>query len=101
MSVKFCPVCRYKSSWYLLATSQPTNLLVRAVYRFHVYFHIRLISHELGISLPYEDGFVKVKNATLRVHITVSVMTMALMQMKHGCMGIGYIQRIMVFSVMK
>ena len=59
------------------------NLLVRAVYRFHVYFHIRL------------------KIPTLRVHITVSVITMALMQMKHGCMGIGYIQRIMVFSVMK
>ena len=35
------------------------------------------------------------------VHITVSVMTMALMQMKHGCMGIGFIQRIMVFLVMK
>ena len=27
------------------------NLLVRAVYRFHVYFQIRLILHELGISL--------------------------------------------------
>ena len=26
----------------------------------------------------------------LKVHITVSAMTMALMQMKHGCMGIGY-----------
>ena len=38
---------------------------------------------------------------TLRVHITVSVMTMALMQMKHESMGIGFIQRIMVFLVMK
>ena len=35
-------------------------LLVRAVYIFHVYFHIRVILHELGISLPDEDGFSKV-----------------------------------------
>ena len=39
------------------------NLLVHAVYRFHVYFHARLILHELGISLPHEHGFSKVKNA--------------------------------------
>ena len=38
------------------------NLLVRDVYRFHVYFHVRLILHELRISLPHEDGFSKVKN---------------------------------------
>ena len=38
---------------------------------------------------------------TLNVYITVSVMAMALMQMKHGCMGIGFIRRIMVFLVMK
>ena len=28
------------------------NLLARSVYRFHVYFHIQLMLHELGISLP-------------------------------------------------
>ena len=39
------------------------DLLVRSFYRFHVHFHIRLILHELGISLPQEDGFRKVKNA--------------------------------------
>ena len=38
------------------------NLLVRAVYRFHVYFHIRLILNNLSIPLPHEDGFSKVKN---------------------------------------
>ena len=38
------------------------NLLVSAVYRFHVYFHVRLILHELRISLPHKDGFSKVKN---------------------------------------
>ena len=39
------------------------NLLVRAVYRFLVYFHIRITFHELCISLSHEDGFSKVKNA--------------------------------------
>ena len=38
------------------------NLLVHSVYRFHVYFHIQLILHELGILLPHEDGSSKVKN---------------------------------------
>ena len=38
------------------------NLLVRSVYRFHVYFHVRLILHKLHISLPHEDRFSKVKN---------------------------------------
>ena len=38
---------------------------------------------------------------TSKVHITVSVMTKALMRMKHGCMGIGFIRQIMVFLVMK
>ena len=42
------------------------NLLVCSVYRFHVYFHVRLILHELGISLPQEDGFSKVKNAYIK-----------------------------------
>ena len=31
-----------------------------------VYFHVRLILHELGISLPHEDGFSKVKNAYIK-----------------------------------
>ena len=38
------------------------NVLVRVVYRFHVYFHVRLILHELVISLLHEDGFSKFKN---------------------------------------
>ena len=41
-------------------------MLVRAVYRFHVYFHIRLKLEELRISLPHEDGFSKVKNAYIK-----------------------------------
>ena len=55
----FCVTSALGISWQHL--NHP-NLLVRAVYRFHVYFHIRLIFHELGISLPHEDGFSKVKN---------------------------------------
>ena len=38
-------------------------MLVRSVYRFHLYFHVQLILHELSISLPREDGISKVKNA--------------------------------------
>ena len=54
ISVKFCHVLCDKCTWYFLAT--------RAVYRFHVYFHVQLTLHELCISLPHEDGFSKVKN---------------------------------------
>ena len=42
------------------------NLLVRTVYRLHVYFHVRLILHDLGIPLRHEDGFSKVKNAYIK-----------------------------------
>ena len=38
------------------------NLLVCAVHRFHVYFHVRLTLHELRISLPHKDGISNVKN---------------------------------------
>ena len=38
---------------------------------------------------------------TLTVHIRVYVMTMVLMRMKHGCMGIGFIRPVMVFLTMK
>ena len=39
------------------------NLLVCAVYRFHVYFDVQLILHDLDISLPHGDSFSKAKNA--------------------------------------
>ena len=42
------------------------NLFAHAVYRFHVYFHVRLKLHELGISLPHKDGFSKVKNSYIQ-----------------------------------
>ena len=31
-----------------------------------MYFHVRLILHNLGVSLPHEDGFSKVKNAYIK-----------------------------------
>ena len=61
--VMFCVTSALGISWQHL--NHP-NLLVRSVYKFHVYFHVRLISHELGISLPHEDGFSKVKNAYIQ-----------------------------------
>ena len=55
----FCVTSALGISWQHL--NHP-NLLVRPVYRFHVYFHIRSILQELHISLPHEDGYSKVKN---------------------------------------
>ena len=59
----FCVTSALGISWQHL---NHQNLLVRSVYRFHVYFHIRLILHELGIFLPNEVGFSKVKNAYIK-----------------------------------
>ena len=56
----FCATSALGISWQHL--NHP-NLLVRAVCKFHVYFHIRLTLHDLGIPLPHEDGFSKVKNS--------------------------------------
>ena len=44
---------------------------------------------------------VMFKMIILKVQITVYVMTMALVQMKHGSMEIGFIRLVMVFLVMK
>ena len=77
------------------------NFLVHAVYRFHVYFDVRLILHELRISLQHEDGVLNVKNDYERSAYYSSVTSMVLIQMKHGCMENGFIRQIMVFLVMK
>ena len=44
---------------------------------------------------------VRLEILTLIVRITVPVMTMALMQMKHGCRGTGFIRQAMVFLVIE
>ena len=72
----FCVTSALGISWQHL--NHP-NLLVCSVYRSHVYFHVRLMLHELGISLPHEDGFSKVKNVYIKSACSLSVMTMALM----------------------
>ena len=59
----FCATSTLGISWQHL---NHLNLFVRAVYRFDVYSHIRSILHELGISLPHEDGFSKVKNSYIK-----------------------------------
>ena len=41
-------------------------LLICSAYRFHVYFHVRLILHKLGISLSHDDDFSKVKNSYIQ-----------------------------------
>ena len=55
----FCATSALGISWQHL--NHP-DLLVRSVYRFPVYFHVRLILHDLGISLPHAYGFSKIKN---------------------------------------
>ena len=59
----FCSTSALGISW--LHLNHP-NLLVRSVYRFHVYFHVRLILHDLGVSLPQEDVFSKFKNTYIK-----------------------------------
>ena len=51
-------------------------------------YHLKMIS-------------VRLKMLILKVHVTAPVMTMVLMQMKHGCMEIGFIQLVMVLLVMR
>ena len=55
----FCVTSALGISWQHL---KYPNLLVCAIYRFHVYWHVRLILHELPIPLPHKDNFSKVKN---------------------------------------
>ena len=59
----FCLTSALGISWQHL---NHTNLLALSVYKFHEYFHVRLILHELGISLPHDDGFSKVKNVYIK-----------------------------------
>ena len=53
----FCATSALGISWQYLACS---------AYRFHVYFHVWLKLHDLGISLAHEDGFSKVKNSYIK-----------------------------------
>ena len=57
---------------------------------------MRLILHDLGAPLPYEVS-ARLKMVILNVFIIVSVMTMVLIQMKHGYMVIGSTRQTMLF----
>ena len=59
----FCAASALGISWQHI---NHRNLLVSAVYRFHVYLHVQLILHNLGIPLPHEDGFSKVKSGYIK-----------------------------------
>ena len=64
MSAKFCNV----STTSVLCISRQhlnhPNLLVRSIYQFHMYFHVRIITHYLGILLlSHEDGVSKNKRS--------------------------------------
>ena len=92
----FCATSALGISWQHL---NHHNLLVRSSYRFHVYFHVRLISHDLSISLPHEDRFSKFKNTYIK-SVYYSICDDYGVN-PNGCMGTGFMQRIMVFLVMK
>ena len=41
-------------------------MFVRSVYRFHLFFHVQIPLHHLGISLTHKDDFRKVKNSNIK-----------------------------------
>ena len=59
----FCDTGVLGISWQRL--NHP-KLFVRTVYRFHVYFHVQFMLHDLGIFLPHEDGFSKIKYSYIK-----------------------------------
>ena len=59
----FCATSGLGISWH---HHNNLNLLVRALSRFHLYFHVRSILHNLSTPLPYEDGFSKVPNSYIK-----------------------------------
>ena len=90
----FCVTSAPGISWQQLYLA---NLLVRSAYRFYVYFHVRIILHHLGNSLPNEMVLARSKILILKRRITVFVTAVVLIQMKHGQMEISFIQQNMTF----
>ena len=93
----FAATCTLSVSWLHLSD---LNLLIRSVYRFHVHFYIQLILHELCISLRHEIGFNNVKNSFIQSGY-YSLCHDYRVNSEETCMGIGFIQQIMLFVVMK
>ena len=55
----FCAASALVISWQHI---NHLTFLARDVYRFHLYFYVRMILHHLCISSPHEDGFSKAKS---------------------------------------
>ena len=60
----FCATSALGISWKHL---NHTGLLLRSVYRFHVYFDLRIILHYLGISSLHEIGFSRFINSYIKI----------------------------------
>ena len=54
-TVEFCSVVRIICLWGQLGTSN--HPMIRLVYRFHVYYHVRRILKKLQVPLLHETGF--------------------------------------------
>ena len=64
MSAKFCNVSTTGVFCISRQHLNHPNLLVRSIYQFHMYFHVRIITHYLGILLlSHEDGVSKNKRS--------------------------------------
>ena len=63
------------------------NNLIRSLYRFHVYYHVRRILHKLQAAIPNEDNFNKWNNRYSKILIIRFVKSMVfLIQVQFGCM---------------
>ena len=93
----FCVTSTLFISWQHL--NHP-KLLVLSVYKFHVYFHVRIIVHHLVIPLLHGDGFNMIENSYNKVYITVFGIIMVLVWLKCGWMVICFICWCVMFLVM-
>ena len=66
MPVKFWHVLCHKCTWYFLATPQSSKSTYAQCLWISCVLSLRLILHELGISLPHQVGCSKVKNAYIK-----------------------------------
>ena len=94
----FCATSAIDISWHHL--NHP-NLLLRSVYRFLVYFHVRIILYHLVISLSHKDGFSKVKNSYIKSACYSICNAYGVNADEIWIIGISFMRQIMVFLVME
>ena len=66
-----------------------------------MYFHVRLMLHDLVIPLPHEDGFSNTKNGYTKSAYYSICDDYSVDADENGCMEIRFIRLVMVFLVMK